>query len=509
MKSCSLTRLLNLLACAVLLAAPASAGVYSDAVNADPGLISYWRLGDVISPPDATAADATGAYDGAYVGNVVRGLPGAIAGSSDTAADFAGGRVDIPANAAFDSGGAALTVSAWVQPDGAGAFRWIVGKDNDNANLDYLLGMNADGRFRFITQGLSNDVAAIDPSVFDGSAWHHVVGVQDPSAGGFGQVSLYVNGAAVNSVAMTTFGVTATNGLRIGARGADAGQAVDGRIDDVAVFNRALSAAEVQAQYDAGLNPAGNYASLIQGDAGLVAYYQLGEAAVVSPVAVDETNLNPGAYIGVVTSGAPGALFGDANSSVDFSGGRMNVPPSPSLDSGGGALTVEAWVQADGSGSFQWIVSKDSDNTNLDYLLGINPDGAFRFITQGLGNDVSALAPSTHDGTAWHHVVGVQDPATNTVALYVDGVFANSVPLSVTGILSASGVAVADRTGFGGGQIVNGRIDEVALYARALSADEIALHFQLGTTGVPEPSAWALAVVSLGLLGVVRRRSRR
>jgi len=128
------------------------------------------------------------------------------------------------------------------------------------------------------------------------------------------------------------------------------------------------------------------------------------------------------------------------------------------------------------------VVAKESDNTSLDYLLGVNPDGRFRFITQGLANDAVAPTASVFDGKRWYHVVGVQDPATNRVRLFVNGVQVASVARAASGVTSSGPLLIGDRSS--GNQVLNGRIDEVAIYRRALSAAEIVAHYQAGTNSM-------------------------
>ncbi|MEX2186528.1 MAG: lamin tail domain-containing protein [Pirellulales bacterium] len=219
--------------------------------------------------------------------------------------------------------------------------------------------------------------------------------------------------------------------------------------------------------------------------------------------AVDATGNHNGQYSSAgATGNKPGAIVGDANTAVDLAGGTVTVQHSAALDSAGGAFTVEAWVQPDAAGTFQWIVSKDSNNNGstpgLDYLLGINPAGQFRFVTQGLANDAVAPTASTFDGSRWYHVVGVQDPATATVRLYVDGQLAATAPLSTTGVTSPADLKIGDRSAGGGGQKLDGRVDEVAIYGRALSASDVQDHYFAGIAalggGVDQanPIVWPL-----------------
>lgn len=462
----------------VLAGASAQAAVrpYAEEVGADQPL-AWYRLGDAPAPVSRAVADSgSGQNRGNYVGAVTR-APG-IPGATDAAADFAGGRVEIENALAFDSGGTALTVEAWVQPDGAGNFRWVVGKDNNNTSLDYLLGMNADGTWRFITQGLSNDLLDENgASFFDGATWFHLVAVQDPIAA---EIRLYVNGVKVGSKPIAQTGVTASNPLRIGARGADANQNVDGRIDEVALYKTVLAEERIAAHYAAGSAVGGNYAAAVTADAPF-GWWRLGDAPEPTGELVAQDSgsaARNGLYQGTVAkaAGIPGAPDGAA----DFGGGYIDVDDQGALNSGGEDLTVEAWIQTSAASDFQWVIGKDDSNDALDYLLGLNPGGAFRFITQNLANDVLLATAPPQDGQTWYHVVGVQDKAAGTVTLYVNGEVGASKPMGdVLGITAVSPLRVAGR-GAGSSQRLNGRLDEVAIYAKALSAERVQAHYQAG-----------------------------
>ncbi|HXJ61073.1 MAG TPA: LamG domain-containing protein [Verrucomicrobiae bacterium] len=462
----------------------------------------WWRLGD--APGPSPAADiGTGKHDGVYAGAVIAS-PG-IPTAADGAGDFAGGHIDVPNPADFDSAGTALTVEAWVQPDSGSAFRWLVGKDDDNTSLDYLLGMNSGNSFVFITQGLGN-VAAGPAQNFDGTTWYHVVGVQDPVAN---TVRLYVNGAEVANAPLAATGVKATYALRIGARGSDASQAIDGRIDEVAIYKTVLSDERILAHYNEGVTGS-DYAAVVSADHPY-GWWRLGDAPTGAGTegADSGSGGNNGVYTGNVLAaqGIPGTSDGAA----DFAGGRLTMSNPTAFDLGGAEMTVEAWVQPDGSGSFRWLVSKDDDNTSLDYLLGSNPGGTFRFIAQGLSNDIEAPESPVIDGRTWHHVVGVIDPAAGRGRLYVDGSEVASKPLSAsTGVLAVNPLVIGDRSGFGGNQTVDGRIDEVALYKTALSAERIRAHYlagifttQVSLTITRQPSSALAAVDSSATFSVV------
>ncbi len=80
----------------------------------------------------------------------------------------------------------------------------------------------------------------------------------------------------------------------------------EGGIDEVAVYDRALTPAEVVEHFAAMVRVIdAAYGDVVSGDAP-VSYWRLDEAT--GPVAVDETGANPGLYQGTPGYGEPGAI---------------------------------------------------------------------------------------------------------------------------------------------------------------------------------------------------------
>jgi hypothetical protein len=84
--------------------------------------------------------------------------------------------------------------------------------------------------------------------------WSHVVGVYDGGTTA-SSIKLYINGARADDTNSITGGFAAINNgaasMKIG-RDSDTGYYFPGRIDDVRVYDRALSATEVKQLYNAG-----------------------------------------------------------------------------------------------------------------------------------------------------------------------------------------------------------------------------------------------------------------
>jgi hypothetical protein len=148
----------------------------------------------------------------------------------------------------------------------------------------------------------------------------------------------------------------------------------------------------------------------------------------------------------------------------------VTVPDSASLDLTTG-LTIEAWVNATVAPSgWRGIVSKETTN-NVVYFLHASTQSGNRPGTGGLFGTVERVLSGGTRLTAntWVHLAATYDGATQR--LFVNGVQVAS--RAQTGSLTVSAGALR----IGGNlfaEYFRGRIDDVRIYNRALSAAEIA-----------------------------------
>ena len=225
-----------------------SAG-YAQGVLADVPA-AYWRLGETSG---TSVADSAGASAGTLAGNVTLGQAGALADGT-TAMRFDGAdatRVTIPASAALTAinGANAITMEAWVNPQTLtlpehfrifysfpGNAASYLGLYDGSGSAKVILALVINGAQRTVTVG---------PSLAVG-AWTHVVATYDGTT-----LTLYENGSAVGQVTGLSGPVAiGTQGVRLGGY-AIAGHQYnfDGRVDEAAIYNYALSATQVAAHY--------------------------------------------------------------------------------------------------------------------------------------------------------------------------------------------------------------------------------------------------------------------
>ena len=233
---------------------PSGGSSYTQVVLADHPL-AYWRLGE---SSGTTLIDQTGSHTGTYLGSPTLGTPGAIAGDSNTSVTFNGaanvygqatGWTTVPAPP--------ITLEAWVKwngttwPTDTSILGWfdrsgtmaarffVSGNGTDNINL----------RIGFETGNANWNWAG------ENTGWHHLVGTHDGT-----NARLYFDGVLVAGPSPVSFsGGTSAHPLWIGT-GSDLGNtdaSWPGSIDEAAVYNQALTPAQVLAHYNAGISAQG------------------------------------------------------------------------------------------------------------------------------------------------------------------------------------------------------------------------------------------------------------
>lgn len=241
-------------------------GLYSSQVLSDRP-VAFWRLDDNGPPLPVVAHDATGyANNGALVGGVVPGLSGVLAdGTSSMAFDGSSGVIQVP-DAAVLRLVNTLTIEAWVYINSYSFTNPVVNKVGSPANAGpYDFWVGNDGTLWLSMGNGSTDFMSANSGNFGGptglvttKAWHHIVATMKLNPGGAtAAVAFYVDGQPAGSGNQGVSGplVDAGGILRIGERNDASPYWFNGRIDEVAIYPYALSAATVLAHYKIGLAP--------------------------------------------------------------------------------------------------------------------------------------------------------------------------------------------------------------------------------------------------------------
>jgi len=216
------------------------------------------------------------------------------------------------------------------------------------------------------------------------------------------------------------------------------------------------------------------YGRTDNGGSSLVAYYPFENTAVATDQSAHGDD-NTGAV-----QGSPGTnigLFGTDAYDLDGANDYAVVPASESLEmSDTDEVTVSAWVNKDTpQGGWIAIFQHSDTSYNLQFASGMYPtftvhDGGYTIATAT--NDIS-------DGD-WYHLVGVFDG--DDTEIYVDGNLAATKD-SADEIDSASSPAGIGENVDQSGRHLDGQLDELRVYNRSLSPDEVRNLTETATEG--------------------------
>ena len=160
------------------------------------------------------------------------------------------------------------------------------------------------------------------------------------------------------------------------------------------------------------------------------------------------------------------------NNCLDFDGvqAEVNIPNHSSLNPGSNGLTIEAWINTSNNASnWPMIINKTDENVDGYQLFQTKTSNKIAFQIYINSTSYSVWGQDINDGK-WHHVVGRRNG--NLVSVYKDGVETAKTVTGANGNLSSyCGLSIANSSG--GGNTFIGRIDEVRIWNRALSNDEI------------------------------------
>jgi hypothetical protein len=157
--------------------------------------------------------------------------------------------------------------------------------------------------------------------------------------------------------------------------------------------------------------------------------------------------------------------------SFDGAGAATAAGPLVATD---GSYSVSARARLDvADGAFQTVLSQDAGSRGDDSAFFLQYSGADqRWAMSFVG--LRALSPEKPEVGRWYHLTGVRDAAKGTLSLYVDG--AKVAEQSACSAPASDGATVVGRGQFDGDEVdpLRGDVDDVRLFDRALTDDEVA-----------------------------------
>lgn len=434
----------------VLIAMPC----YADVTT---GLIGHWEFDEGMG---TTAADASGNNN---TGTLVNG-PAVVQGKSALGLSFDGINDYVISNNNLGiSGNAEFTMCAWIY--------W----NNPAWSADYpsFMGNNSIG---VSNEGLSFTVQAGRPAIdfwnnrfrattpLIAQTWNHLCGTKTPGIIS-STTTLYVNGSSVaGAVENSDVAPNIGNFPAIIGR-LDAGRWFNGYVDEVRVYNRALTAGDVAELYQKNAVPKD----------GLVAWWTFDEGS--GTTVRDPVGNNTGTLVN-----SPTFVPGKSGKALSFNGTTqgVSITGSPSFATANSAFAVSVWVKlANFSVRYPHILTLQSDSGTNPWELILSNDASYLGVL--IGSTTTWAKEKTNTPAAsfvnsWHHISvsysGAGAATADNFTIYLDGVLtAHNAAADFSSLSNSTTIALPPAGG--SVNIFSGLIDDVRIYNRALTASEV------------------------------------
>jgi hypothetical protein len=416
------------------------------------------------------------ADDTAFLGDrhgILHGTSAYVPGAEGNGIRFSnGGHMTAPNT--VDTRGS-FSVSAWVRAEDPVGVHTAVSQAGTNTSafqLGYRAG--ADAGWFFELPRTNDTGAAVDavrvPGVIQPGTWTHLAGVYDAAED---EATLFVNGEGRGVAHSSTW--QSTGVVRVG--GAAVGNHWRGAVDEVRLYDRALSLSEVE--------------SAVSGANVRVAHWQFEDEDGTTA----RNSVESGPMAVLTETGASFQEQTNGNGVLRLTGGYAETSgPAVRTDQ---SFSVVAQVSVNddvGDGTYT-VLSQDGTST-CGFCLRYEQAGANRhWVFSMPWSDEDSPAgydtvrkPAIQANGDSTNLAAVYDASRGTLQLYVDGVTAAPTPPSRTAVWNATGKFALGRT-HSGGQVLPGWIDDARVYSRVLSADEV--HGLLAGGGV-SAGTWKL-----------------
>ena len=427
------------------------------------GLIAYY-------PFDGNAIEALGNTSG--INGVLTNIAGTTGknGLPNTALHFDGitqnSRIDIADNSVFDFGLGNYTTSLWLKynsPQNNNLSYSMIfckgGFENStpgpSAFVDFLqvasnYGYSSAGA---VTLRSSNDdfTSASKNGVINTNEWHHFVFMRINS-----NLKIFLDGQLIASRAVELENMVNNYPLRFGAnQDFTNSQNFIGDMDEVRFYNRALCDAEVVQLFSAETPP-----TIVDLSTGLMAYY---------PFSGNGNDASGNGNHAVAMNGP--TLIPDrnnqANSAYQFDGidDYLTAPYSATLNSiaYAGDFSFCAWVKTDG----HYFVFCKPDGNELHYRMY----GFLAYILTQIDNHSAELSININSNE-WTFIACVKNG--NSIRFYKNGISLGEANISTYNyVINPNTPLEIGRDAHGPVEYMNGALDEIRIYNRALNEAEI------------------------------------
>jgi len=365
-----------------------------------------------------------------------------------------------------------FSVTAWIYPTSLGSRNAVVGNGypftTDNGWL-FCICENNFSLFQalFLSIGQNNVLVISNSYVFQLNKWSHIA---CSVSGGGSSIKFYVNGVETSYGFTSGSGRTisyASNEFHVGMRHSSTTERFAGNISGVQIYNKTLSAQEIQQNYNATKNRFINALSPVRN--GLVLELDAANRASYPGTGNTWYDLSGNGLNGTLANGPTFSGIG-ATSSIVFDGSNDRIDFGTVPANTTGTSTIGCWVKTTTTALCMTITFS---SYGVMYINRFTTGKILAFFDGDTDNNTSADVSNTsvNDGS-WHYLAATNNGTT--CSMYIDGVLDKTyseTPSYGTSIYNQ----IAGQAN--GNNHMNGSISFAHIYNRALSAYEIKQNF--------------------------------
>jgi len=437
------------------------------------GLVGYWSFED---SRGSQATDFSGFGNDGTLTNMNPATDW-VAGRLGTALEFDGSDdyLDVP-EPNVGSSPTLFSISGWIKPESGGQSFFITPQSNgrdqllshDRGNEDFSICVAASAN----TNGRCYITA--DNSMPYGK-WSHFTAVVDEADD---TIQLYINGQLKKDVTDSDPIADWSNRWIIGQRG-NGSYYFNGTLDDVRVYDRALTEANVQDLYQSGFTKV-NTSRKLDNINGLQGWWTMDgkdiDWSASSGQIKDSSGFsNDGTTNGGMTNDS--AAQGRVGQALSFDGtdDRINVGDISAME-GGGDYSFAGWFNIRDDTSDNDLIVKGNHSGSSEYLLWQDVGGSannFQAILNDDDGDGNRIVRTKGINLGqWYHVATVVDPSSDH-RMYLNGDLQDTNTMGSADGIGQSGDPYRIGADTNQDRPLAGKADDVRFYDQALTANEI------------------------------------
>ena len=353
-----------------------------------------------------------------------------------------------------------------------------------NGNNPSYISSNTVGYFYDGKTGLSSSFNVND------NLWHNIILTHNYN---LQEAKLYIDGIFINSIISTNFSINSlVDRLVFGGdlnSDVSANASLLGQLDDIGIWNRALSQQEITNIYN-GVTYS-DTCNAVSGSLvnGLVGYW---------PFCGNANDQSGNGHNGTVNGASLTTdRFGNSNSAYSFDGVN-NFIEVPVQQQNISSYSILCWFKFPTSpldGEYKAMVQASGGYPNSQYSLSLQMSAGPEFPNQGM-NKVSAaingpgvfngyISNNSYNDNTWHCLAGVWEAPVGVqsnsmyVKMYLDGLLVNANSTAVDYFSVSTPINGYGNTMFGmmnhliGSRYYQGELDDIGIWNRALTQQEI------------------------------------